>query len=296
MLITEALKNKKYFSVIESSIADYILQQKEGLENQSTRYIASQLYTVPSTITRFCQKLGFSGFNEFKKAYLNELTYLTSHFHTINPNYPFDYQDESLVIANKIGQLYHEIIDDTLALIHKEELQTAIDLLKKANIIYICSAGVLSDLAETFKDKMLKIGKNVVVEYKIDECFYRAAFCDKQSVFILISYSGETDSLLSVAKKLKEHRITSIAITTLGDNTLSKLSTLNLHVSTREKLIQNLGNFSMNLSTLFLLDILYVSIFNDDFQNSYQNKISSSKGFEKNRISYNPLIKDENEG
>lgn len=295
MLITESLKNQEYFTAIECTIADYILLQKDKLESQSAHYIATQLFTVPSTITRFCQKIGFSGFNEFKKAYLSELSYLTSHFHTINPNYPFDFQDENLVIAHKIGQLYHEIIGDTLKLLKKEDLEKAIDLLKKANTIYICSAGVQSDLAETFKDKMLNIGKNVVVEHKIDECFYRAAFCQEQSLFIIISYSGETETILRVAKKLKERHIPMIAITTLGDNTLSKLTHVNLFVSTREKLIKNLGNFSMNQSSLLLLDILYVTIFNDDFQNNYQNKITSSKGFEQHRTSYNPMIKDDTE-
>lgn len=293
MLITESLKTKEHFSSMECSIADYILKQKEQLENQSARYIATQLYTVPSTISRFCQKVGYSGFNEFKKAYLSELSYLTSHFHTINPNYPFDYQDESIVIANKIGQLYQETLGDTLALIKKEELQKAIDFIKQAQRIYVFSAGIQAEVAKTFQNKLLKIGKDVSVETKMDECFYRAMFCDVKSVFIIISYSGETDTILRVAKQLKERHIHMIVISTLGENALSRLASVNLPVSTREKMIENLGNFSMNLSTLFLLDILYANIFNDDFQQNYQNKVASSKGFEQYRTSYNPLIKDE---
>lgn len=293
MLITETLKEKLYFSVIECNLADYILMQRDHIETQSTHYIANQLFTVPSTITRFCQKMGFKGFGDFKKAYLQELSYLSSHFHSINPNYPFEDQDECFVAANKIAHLYHEIIDDTLALIKKEDLQASVDLLKKANRIYVCSAGVQADLANTFKDKVLKIGKDVVVEAKLDECFYRATFCDSSDVFIMISYSGETETILRVAMKLKERHIPFVAITTVGDNKLDNLATYRLYVSTREKLIRNLGNFCMNLSSLFLLDTLYVNMFNDNFQNNFQNKVESSMGFEKNRTSYNPMIRDE---
>lgn len=293
MLITETLENKEYFSMIECILADYLLIQKDKIENQSAHFIAKELYTVPSTITRFAQKLGFSGFNEFKKAYVKELSYLSSHFHTINPNYPFDYQDESIVIANKIGSLYKEVIDDTLSLISNDELEKIISLLKNAGKIFVCSAGVQADLAETFKDKMLKIGKDVSVDARMDEAFYRASFCDMNSVCIIISYSGETDTILRTARKLKERRVPMIAITTYGENTLAKLCDYHLFVSTREKLIQNLGNFSMNISTLCLLDILYVNIFNEDFQHNFENKVAASLGFEQHRKSKNPLIKDE---
>lgn len=293
MLIRDMLNDKDEFSYVEVIIANYILEQEINITNLSARFIAKEINTAPSTITRFCQKIGFEGFNEFKQAYLKELDYLSSHFEQINPNYPFEYNDKNIVVANKIGQLYHETINDTLSLIEHDSLQGCINLIKKAKHIYISSSGVQGDLAQTFKDKMLKIGKNVVIESRQDEAFYRASFCEEDSIFIIISYSGETDTPLRVAKKVKERNIPLIAITSYGGNSLSEIANYTLTVSTREKLIQNLGSFSMNISTLFLLDVLYINIFNDDFQTSYSNKIESSKGFEKNRTSSNPLLKDE---
>lgn len=293
MLIKDILTDTKNFSYIEDLIAQYILKQQNNLNNLSARFIAKEINTAPSTITRFCQKIGYQGFNEFKQAYLNEVDYLSSHFEEINPNYPFEYNDKNITVANKMGQLYHEIINDTLSLISHDSLQASISLIKNAKNIYISSSGVQSDLAKTFKDKMLKIGKNVIIESKQDEAFYRASFCDSESVFIIISYSGETQVILRVAKKVKERKIPLIAITSYGGNSLSNEANHTLVVSSREKLIQNLGSFSMNLSTLFLLDVLYMNVFNDNFKTNYNKKIQTSKGFEKNRTSSNPLLKDE---
>lgn len=293
VLIQNILKEKEQFSYIEGLVADYILVQQNDLASQSARYIAKQINTAPSTVIRLCQKIGYEGYNDFKQAFLQEIEYLSSHFNEINPNYPFDYNDKNVVVANKMGQLYHEIINDTLSLIDHDILQASINILKKAKTIYVCSSGVQSDLAKTFKDKMLKIGKNVIVESKMDDAFYMASFCENDSVFLMISYSGETENILRIAEKLTKRNIFLIAVTTYGGNSLSQFANYTLAVSTREKLISNLGSFSMNLSTLFLLDILYMNIFNDNFQTNFNNKTNSSKEFEKFRKSNNPMLKDE---
>lgn len=293
MLISDRLHEKTNFTNVEINIAEYLLENQDQIKNQSAHYIASQLYTSPSMITRFCQKIGYQGFNDFKEAYLQEIAYLKSHFDTIDPNYPFKYNDKNIVVANKIGSLYHEIIDDTLVLLDHDSLQNAINALKQSQVIYLYSAGVQADLAKTFKDKMLKIGKNVVVETRMNEIFYRALFADKNDLFIIISYSGEVESLLRGVEKLKERNIPIIAITSYGKNSLSKLASHVLYVASKEKLVNNLGSFSMNLATLLLLDILYVNIFNDDFKSHQQQKLTATKGFDLYRKSDNSLIEDD---
>jgi len=108
------LKEKQDFSYTEAIIADGILKKGMDFEKSSARKIAKEIHVAPSTLVRFCQKLGFQGFNDFKEAYLKELNYTHSHFIHIDANYPFAPQDKNVVIAHKIGQLYHECIDDVL--------------------------------------------------------------------------------------------------------------------------------------------------------------------------------------
>ncbi len=291
ILIEDLLKEQKNMTAVEKKIAQYLLKQKEQIQHQSAHYIASQLYTHPSMITRFCQKLGFHGYGDFQTTYLKEINYVQTHFQEVDPNYPFQQKDKNIVIAHKMGQLYHEIIDDTLSLVQHDSLQSVINVLSRCQIVYVYSAGTQADLAQTFKEKMLKIGKNVVIETRMNELFYRASFCDQNCLFIIISYSGEVESQLRGVKKLKERQIPLLAITTYGENALSKEADYVLYVSTREHLIQNLGSFAMNVSVLFILDILYVSIFNTDYYKHYQQKISASQGYELFRHSNNPKIK-----
>ena len=69
MLIIEKLKLKEKMSDNEESIADFILGLGEELKKYSTRNIADATYTSPATVVRLCKKLGFAGFDDFKKQF-----------------------------------------------------------------------------------------------------------------------------------------------------------------------------------------------------------------------------------
>ena len=139
---------------------------------------------------------------------------------------------------------------------------------------------------------MLRIGKNVIVESKMDQAYYLASFSSNENVFLMISYSGETEVLLRVAHKLKERKIPFIALTSYGDSTLHKLANETVYVCTREKLNENLGDFGMNLSVLYILDILYATVFNENYKQNFENKVIISHEFQINRNTQNPILKD----
>lgn len=293
MLIQEILKRKIDFSSIEKNVADYFLKYQDKIENQSARYIANQIFTAPSTIVRLCQKMGFQGYTHFRKEYIEELHYLQSHFLSIDPNYPFENEDSDISVAHKIRYLYQDTLGDIVTLMNEESLEKVVKLIMNAKNIYIFSSGVQVDIAKAFKDKMLKIGKSVIVESKMDEAYYIASFSDTSNVCLMISYSGETEILLRVARKLKKRKIPMIAMTSYGDNSLSKISNEVIYVSTREKLNNNLGDFGMNLSVLYVLDVIYAICFNENYRLNYENKIEISHGFQVHRNSENPLLNDQ---
>ena len=64
------LRDKKIFSSTEQVIADYILKNFREVANLSTRQLAKETFTSSAAIVRFSQKLGFSGYAEFKTKFL----------------------------------------------------------------------------------------------------------------------------------------------------------------------------------------------------------------------------------
>lgn len=292
MLIHERLSDQSNMSYIEKNIADYFLENPQALRELSARKLAEKLFIATSTISRFCKKVGYIGYNDFKEAYLEENNYLQSHFIEINPNRPFEMNDSPWTIANKIHSLYEETISDTLSLLNHNKLEEASKLLQDSDKIYIYSGGDTLDLAKNFKHKMMRIGKDIEVVDRADLAYYHAHYMGLNDCFLLISYSGETNDILRVLKVLGERKLLTIAITSYGENTLSKSANITLNMSTREKLINNLGSFSSDLSVMYLLDVLYGAYFSKDYVKHYKQKIQIAKNYQTFRNSTNPLLKD----
>ena len=297
MLVKEKLQEREHFSDIDIRIADYVLERQESLKEDSVRQIAKKLYVAPSSVIRFCQKLGYEGFNELREEYLKELLYLSSHFQSLDPNFPFDRQDKDLTVANKMGALYEEILRDCQSLLDSDVLGRVIAMVREAPSIYICASAAQLGVAEVFRNKMMKIGRLIHICAQADEGFYHASYCEKGSLFFLISYSGETRRVLKVARKVKERGLKSVAVTSYGSNTLSSMCTCCLYVSTREKLISNLGSFGINVSVMYLLDVIYAGYFNRDYDRHLADKIRYSResedvGKRDGRHSDNPILRD----
>ncbi len=293
MLITDKLKEKKDFSKGEELIAEFILEQGENIKDYSARTIAKETYTSPATVLNLCKKVGIDGFNHFKEAYLKEIEYLNQNFGEIDANTPFLEQDSIGAIAHKLGNLYEETIKDTLQLLQNNALQEAVQVISKGNNFHIYSVGTALNIAESFKEKMMKIGKNVYITNNLNYQRYEVNCLSSQDAVLFISYSGETKSILEMARICKRRNIPFITMTSFGENTLSKLSDIHLYISTREKLVYNIGNFTSNLSINFLLDLLYSVYFSSNYKNNYEYKIAVTKKAEMQRHSSNPILVDE---
>ena len=75
MLVKEKLMMREEFSEVDIAIANYVLEREYQLKQDSVRRIAQETYVSPSSIIRFCQKLGYEGYNDFRDDYLKELIF-----------------------------------------------------------------------------------------------------------------------------------------------------------------------------------------------------------------------------
>ena len=66
MLVKEKLMMREEFSEVDIAIANYVLEREYQLKQDSVRRIAQETYVSPSSIIRFCQKLGYEGYNDFR--------------------------------------------------------------------------------------------------------------------------------------------------------------------------------------------------------------------------------------
>ena len=278
MQITEKLKLKQNMSQGEKIVADYFLKLNEKIEIYSTRMIANETYTSPSTAIRLSKKLGYSGFEEFKKAFLKELSFAGGQINDINVNYPFDSTDSFMKTANRIYQLYEHTVSDNKRLLNHDELQNALKYIQRSNSIYIFSYSVAINIAEIFKEQMSKIEKRVIISSTSWSQSYELRSAQKGDIAILISYSGETEWIIKLAEDCRRRSIPIICISKVGDTRLTRLADCKLSIPAREDLHDNLGFFETTLSIQMILGVLYASYFSLNYeQNIFKKESNHSK-------------------
>lgn len=276
MLLTEKMQ-QPIFSTTEQIVIDYLIEEREKITNKTIKEIASETFVSPSILIRISNKLGYSGWTSFKKDFLHEVNYLDTHFQQIDANYPFTKKDSLTKISNKIGTLAQETISDTLHLLHHDDLHLAAQLLNDANKIKIFASNINIYLAQDFVHKLNRIKKDISIITLDGEQLFQASNLEKDTLAILISYSGENRTITSLIPILKHNDVKILSITNMGENSLSREATCSLKISTREKLYSKIASFSSHYSICFLLDILYASLFSLDYDKNLTHTIALSQ-------------------
>lgn len=291
MLITERMDHIK-FSHSEQIIVDYLKKQQLNIESKSTSDIAQETFSSKSTIVKVAKRLNFNGWSDFKKAYLNELSYLSNSNGTIDANYPFEEADNFLTIAKKIALLEQESIQETCSLLNFADLQKAIQLFKQSKSIHLFAVSNNLLIAEEFRYNMERIRKTVRVHSRQGEGNYVATLMEPDECALVISYSGETETLMRVVNLLKARKIPIVLITSIGENSMSSVADCVLRISSRERLYSKIATFANDASITYVLDILYSCMFKQDYKNNIELRKETSRVFEIGRNSNVNFLKE----
>lgn len=276
MLIREKMKTMK-LSPAEQSIAEFLLGKAEQVRTLKALDVASETYTSSPAVVRFCHKLGYSGWNEFRDDFYNESVYLNRHFQDLDPNIPFHKGDNSMEIAGRIAGLYSESIEDTMELLDRRELDRAVDILRKGKRIAVFAISNISYMAEEFAFMLERIRKPVQQAALAGERLWAAFELEKDDAAIVLSYSGETFELKRVVQVLHEKEVPYIAVTSVGGNSVSEYASAVLHITTREKSYSKIAGYTSSLSLHLILDILYSCLFERDYSKNLKYKFSRSR-------------------
>ena len=291
MLLQERLETCP-FTNSERQVIEYLLEQQRNIQNKTTAEIAEATFSSKSTLVRIAKKLNYSGWTALKTAYLDELAYLEKSISCIDANSPFTKRDSLMSIANKIARLEIESIEDTLSLITHDDLRKVVDIIAKSSSINLFAASNNLLVAQEFAQQMSRIGKVVQIHALHDEIYFNAFLAKSDSCALVITYSGENQTLLRVAELLTEKEIPMITITSVGENTTSRQADVILRLCTREKLFSKISTYSTDTAITYLLNVIYSCIFAQDYDENIQLKISASKRVESNRSSDSNILRE----
>lgn len=249
------------FTSSEGDLAKYIIQNPDEVSQLSISQIAKKIHISPATITRFCQKISFSGFNEFKhelKRYIDLR------------NKPVMNSDiKEIDYFAKLYQNHLDIIETTFRKMTYFDIQQVVSLLNDAKKVHVYGIGNSGIAAQEFKWKFFRIGVNVESITDPHQAVMDASLSTERSLVIGISVSGKTKEILDAIKVAKSQGAKVVGITSEKDSELALLSDLTLLVMSKNNM--HMGqNISPTLPLFLLFDLIYTELVAKDYLNRIQ--------------------------
>ena len=260
------LKQMNKLTSTEQGIVNYILTNPEELEKISSRQLAELTYTSPATVVRICQKLGFSGYSEFKIKYLQEVNQ-TPRMDQINRTNPITSEDSLHRIVNKVAALEITAIEQTKKGIDLDQLNRVSELLNQATCIDFYAFDNNLHLAKNACSHFLYAGKQAVIHDSSNAQFMQAFASVEGHVAIIISRTGENPMLYRIANVLRERNIPLLVLTESRHSSLAKISTEHLYLYNVHR-FTDMGTILFQTSVQYLFDLLFAILFSRNFENS----------------------------
>lgn len=237
----------------EKKIADYILANKEKVVDMTVAELARESKTSDATVSRFCKKCNLKGFHHLKITLAKELSDNEIDIVKSN-NIDINNISQSLenILANKIEEL-----TQTVRMMDEVTLNKILDLFKNAGCVQFAAVGNTIPVALDGAYKFNQLGiKSVALSIWETQLGYTLN-ANEKDVIVIISNSGASKQLVSLAKVAKEKNATVIGITNSESSPIAKLSDYHIATATREKLFVEEYCFS-RISAMTVVEIFYL--------------------------------------
>lgn len=261
VLELKELKKLRKLTETEQQVVDYILNHPDEFEKLSSRQLAELTFTSPATVVRICQKLGFSGYAEFKIKYLQEINQ-NPMIDTVSRTNPITKDDSIQDVINKMAALEMTAIEQTKKGFDVAQLTRVAQLLEQANQINFFAFDNNLHIAKNACVHFLYAGKTSIVHDGSNAQFMQAVLShnNKQNVAIIISRTGENFYLKRTMTLLKEMEIPMIILTESRHSTLAKLAQEHISVYNVFK-YSDMGPIIFETSVKYIFNTLFAILF-----------------------------------
>lgn len=275
MDIIEKMRCKENFTTSELEIISLLLNDPNILLSSPTAaQLGAAAYTSASTVVRLCKKLDCKSFAEFKTQFISDYQQREQTNLYVDPDLPFTATDTHETVLDQLTTLEEIAIRLTRSIVDTKDYKTAVEMLYAATCIDVYGEGGNVNLLHDFAYKMGRIHHRVHIHHDNQQQLLSAVTKSDNHCAIIISYSGETPSTLRYAKLLQKNQTPTIAITSQGENSLTAIADVHLHMATLEsKPLVNvkLGTFTSNISIITIMNYLYAGIFQMDYDAHYKH-------------------------
>lgn len=251
--VFETISQKYYdLTASEKKTADYLMAHQEESQYMSIAELAEESGVAEATISRFCRRLGYKGYNAFKLAIANSTAFLRQE--TLSaPDADGDSLEE---LSQKLYAVDSAALAQTMELMDYAAIRRAADALESAERVCCMGQGgsmlIAEEAAHLFSTASVKF-------FAVSDShmqMIRAANMGERDAVLFFSYSGATRDMMETLQVARERGACIILVTRFAKSPGGALADVVLRCGANESPLQ-LGSVAAKVAQLMLLDVLF---------------------------------------
>lgn len=229
----------------EQKVAECVLANTDDLMYYSVTELADFAGVGETTVMRFCRKIGFNGYQDFKLSLAQNVGVRKT-----------DDQDEGH--GDFVKMLYEtnvNILKSSMSLLEKKNLMQAVEWIDEARYVQFFGVGASGITALDAKNRLLRIGRRseAVTDSHIQAMM--AVSMSEGDVAFGISVSGSTIDTNNMLMKAKQNGAKVIAITNYAKSPITAIADIVLLTAGKEMPLEG-GSIGAKISQLFIIDLI----------------------------------------
>ncbi|WP_217183702.1 MurR/RpiR family transcriptional regulator [Streptomyces sp. AC495_CC817] len=243
----------------ELRIAQAILDDAAHVAELAITDLARRCATSVSTVARFAQSLGYSGYREFRSAVARSVTLAeVQHDRYGFESTTIDPEDPVSTVAAKIGVQQVDAIERTTRMLDAGAVESAAGALVGARRVEILGQGASSLTAMDLEQKLIRIG--VAASHHPDPhlALTVASLSTADDVVVAFSHTGRTRETITTTETARDAGAFTIAVTDEADSPLASVVDLTLLTHASESPFR-MAAMSSRIAQLTVVDILFVA-------------------------------------
>ncbi|MGC5773925.1 MurR/RpiR family transcriptional regulator [Paenibacillus pabuli] len=230
----------------EQKVARCVVEHPDNLIYLSVTELADFAGTGETTVMRFCRKIGFKGYQDFKLMLAQGLPK-----RQILPESGSEENDAAdQLYASMVG-----VLQSTQGMLDREQLKQAVQCLDQARYVQFFGVGSSGITALDAKNRFLRIGRRVEANSDSHIQSMMAVTMGEGDVAFGISVSGSTLDTNDMLMKAKQNGAKIIAMTNYAKSPIASIADIVLLTAGKESPLEG-GSVGAKISQLFIIDLL----------------------------------------
>ena len=257
----------------ENEIANFVLKNPEFIVNNTITNIANEVGVSETSINRFCKKIGYKGFQDFKIAMVQGSLYR---------DIQSDHTDAPQSLFVSMLSDYKKVLDNTFAMMKEESFIQIVKYIKESRQIYIFDNHSPLNIGKCLQQKLKTIGVDAIIINDWTSMKLYCSKCQSQDVFITFFNTMCSTAMIDALSNINQKSGRNIVITSYDSQKMAEVSDVKI-VSADKLYIKNKDAFTDQMAFVFIIDLLFSYLLQDeDFMNEKKN---SDAVFEIDQIS-----------